>query len=80
MEIRTSNRGGCKSIVPALKGNIRKANTQMKLKIVKRYLEEDIPQACSEQKKIEDPLTNEEKTTSFWLMQKMLKYLMLILP
>lgn len=76
-----SNQGGCKSIVPALKDNIRKANAQMKLKIVKRYLEEDIPQACSEQKKkIEDPLTNEEKTTSFWLMQKMLKYLMLILP
>lgn len=33
MEMRTSSKGGCKSIVPALKDNIRKASAQMKLKI-----------------------------------------------
>ena len=33
VEMRTSNKGGCKSIVPALKVNIRKASAQMKLKI-----------------------------------------------
>lgn len=31
--MRTSTKGGCKSIVPARKDNIRKASAQMKLKI-----------------------------------------------
>lgn len=33
VEMRPSNKGGCKSIFPALKDNIRKASAQMKLKI-----------------------------------------------
>lgn len=59
MEMRTSNKGEYKSIVPACKDNIRKASAQMKLKIGRDILgKRKIPQACSEQKSLEELLVN----------------------